>query len=142
MNSLDQKHHEIIQAFSGCTTPESVYVRIIEIGQQKQAACLWKHPQYLVPGCQSQLYLKSEVRNEKLFFEVYSEALISKGLAELLVWYYNAESAETLLKEPPHFLETLQIPGSLTPGRANGLYNIHLKMKQTALNSLVSTKEF
>lgn len=140
METLFQKEQDIIQTFSNCHKPEEVYNKIIEIGQRaKQVDFADKEETFLVPGCQSLLYLVPSLKEGKLYFKADSDALISMGLAELLVWYYSGEAAETILKSPPTFLEKLGIPNSLTPSRANGLYNIHLKMKQRALETLVSS---
>ena len=40
---------------------------------------------------------------------------------------------------PPHFLEELGIHASLSPSRSNGLASLFLRMKQHALNFLVSS---
>lgn len=83
------------------------------------------------------MYLHSFLRDGKVFFEGESDALISSGLAAILIRTYNGESPETILKCPPDFLEDLGISASLTPNRANGLYSIHLRMKQDALKWLM-----
>jgi len=141
MPTLLQKEQEIIDTFSSCQKPEDVYNKVIEIGQKERRKAHFDDldEKNLVPGCQSLLYLTSTLRDGNLYFEVHSDALISMGLAQLLVRYYNGETAETILKAPPTFLEKLGIPSSLTPSRANGLYSIHLKMKQKALEVLVSS---
>ncbi len=96
-----------------------------------------KIPQNIVPGCQSVMYLHSRLEEGRVYFTVGSDALISAGLAALLVNVYNGESPETILKCPPDYIKELNIGASLTPGRANGLHNIHLRMKQDALKFLL-----
>lgn len=139
MNSPLKKEEEIKALFSNCKNTEDVYEQIIEIGQKSiDPSFKWTCEENLVPGCQSLLYLHSEYKDGKLFFKAHSDALISRGLAELLVMYYSGQEPETILKSPPTFLEDLKISNSLTPSRANGLYHIHLKMKQKALEAIVS----
>lgn len=139
MEIMSQKENQLLLAFSNCQKPEDVYNKIIEIGQSEiKKDFIWKEDIYLVPGCQSLLYLYAEEKGGKLFFKAYSDALISMGLAQLLVEYYSGETYETILKSPPAFLDKLNISNSLTPSRVNGLYNIHLKMKQKALQCLVA----
>ena len=125
--------------FGNCTDQENIYTKIIELG--RQVALLdptLRTPDRLVAGCQSTLYLSCLEENGKLFFSVYSDALISCGLAALLIEAYKGVAAEEVLTLPPDFLEELNIPASLTPSRANGLYQIHLKMKQEALKLLAA----
>ncbi len=137
---LELKKKKILELFANCQSAEDIYKQIIAIGQEaKKNSFEHQKPEYLVPGCQSLLYLYSHIEEGKMFFQAHSDALISMGLAQLLVHYFNGESAETVLKSPPTFLEELNIPGSLTPSRANGLYHIHLRMKQAALKELAAT---
>ncbi len=83
------------------------------------------------------MYLHSFLLEDKIFFEPESDALISSGLAALLTQVYSGETPEVVLKCPPTYLDELGISASLTPNRANGLYSIHLRMKQDALKMLV-----
>lgn len=79
------------------------------------------------------MYLRSFYDNGIIVFEAASDALISAGLAALLIQVYSNETPEAILKCPPTFLESTGLSASLTPSRANGLYSIHLRMKQDAL---------
>jgi cysteine desulfuration protein SufE len=98
-----------------------------------------KTPDRLVHGCQSLLYLHATGSDGKLFFEAHSDALISAGLAALLIAVYSGESPETILKCPPTFISELGIAATLSPNRSNGLSQIHLRMQQEALKALYIT---
>lgn len=129
-----QKQEEVKKLFSGLVTVESKYDKIIEIGRsQCHVPPKYKTDQYLVPGCQSRMYLVSHFVNGKVYFESEADAIISAGLSTLLIRVYSGEDPETILKCPPTYLEELKIPQTLTPGRANGLASIYLRMKQDAL---------
>lgn len=141
MKSLQVKQNFIIDSFKNLNSPEQVYDRLIELGQKAKAEPFsWKSSEYLVKGCQSQLYLYSYLQEGLVIFKAFSDALISMGLAQLLVQVYSGEKPEDILTTPPTFLDVLKIPSALTPNRANGLYHIHLKMKQEALAHLVKMK--
>ncbi len=101
----------------------------------------WKTEENRVMGCQSVMYLYNRLEGSRVFFYAASDALISAGLAALLIDVYSGEPAETILLSPPQFLEDLGIPSVLTPGRANGLASLYLKMKQEALRHLVGKNE-
>lgn len=124
--------------FATCATEEDKYERIIELGRSvRQLAEEYRVDGNLVPGCQSLMYMRSYMQGGKVFFEVSSDALISLGLAAIMLKIYNGETPEAILKCPPECIQELGINASLTPGRANGLYSIHLRMKQDALRYLV-----
>lgn len=129
-----EKQQKVKALFAACQNEELKYQKIIELGkQQPRLKEKDKVPQNFVPGCQSLMYLSSQLKGGQVFFEADSDALISFGLAAILIKVYSGETPETILKCPPTYLEELGIGASLTPSRANGLYSIHLRMKQDAL---------
>ena len=118
--------------------PRKKYEKIIELGRQLPAYPFeYKTPDRLVKGCQSAMYLHTQLVDGRIQFLAFSEALISSGLAALLLTVYNDESPEAILTCPPDFLEELGIHGSLSPGRSNGLASLFQRMKQEALNFLM-----
>lgn len=134
-----KKQAAIKEIFTSCPTPESRYQKIIELGRDlPRLDNTHKIPENIVGGCQSTLYLHSYKDGNNIVFEAESDALISAGLAALLVMVYSGETPETVLKCPPSYLEELGISASLTPNRANGLYSLHLRMKQDALKQLMA----
>lgn len=133
-----KKQQEVKDLFAACTTEEQKYEKIIALGRTLPPFPKEDQiPENFVKGCQSIMYLKSSYENGKVLFNAFSDALISSGLAVILIKVYSGESPEAILKCPPTYLEELGISASLTPNRANGLYSIHLRMKQDALSWLL-----
>ena len=111
-------------------SPSKKYEYLINLGNNLPAIdSKFKSADTLVHGCQSELYLHTELKLGKVYFSASSDALISKGLAALLITIYNGASPETILSSPPHFLEELGLYASLSPSRSNGISHIYLKMK-------------
>jgi cysteine desulfuration protein SufE len=133
-----EKQNLVKKIFNDCSTEEEKYQKIIEFGRQlPRLSEIYKIPENIVKGCQSTVHLRSYWLDQGIIFEAESDALISAGLAAILLKVYSGESPETILKCPPTYLEELGISASLTPSRANGLYSIHLRMKQDALRLLI-----
>ena len=133
--SCIKKQKDLIDSFSNYSDAESTYKHIMDLGKSlSPIEEIHKVEKNIVKGCQSLMFLHSQESSGKLFFKVYSNALISAGLAALLINVYSGETAETILKCPPHFLTELKINQSLSPSRANGLSSLHLRMKQDAIN--------
>lgn len=133
-----QKQEAVKALFSECKTDEEKFEKIISIGRElPKMDPKYRTPDNQVKGCQSLMYLHTQKEGETLVFKGESNALISAGLAALLIKVYSGETPETILKCPPDFLEDLGISSSLTPNRANGLYSMHMRMKQDALKALV-----
>jgi len=124
--------------FSSLPSREILYQKIMEWGKKLPSfKPEWKSEENLVAGCQSLMYLYSSYKNGNVHFYASSDAFISTGLAALLIEIYSGEPPDTILITPPTFLEELGIPSALTPGRANGLASLYLKMKQEAIRYLV-----
>jgi cysteine desulfuration protein SufE len=132
--SCFEKQKKVKELFAGCTTAEARYNKIIELGQHcKRLAPEDRVPENLVHGCQSQMYLRTDFDGKLIYFDAESDALISAGLAALLIMVYSGEPPEVVLKCPPTYLEEIGITSALSPNRANGLHSLHLRMKQEAL---------
>lgn len=138
-DSCLSKQLRVKEIFADCSTPQMKYEKIIELGRglpplptELMTDCR------LVSGCQSKMYLHSSFIEGKVFFKSYSEALISAGLAALLLAVYNDEPPEVIVRCPPHFLEELGIQSSLSPSRSNGLSSLFLRMKMDAIKFLTT----
>lgn len=135
--TCQDKQLALLQRFNACDDDRDRYRLIIELGRklplfpQDQV-----EPANLVRGCQSQTYLYAQSADGLLNFKAQSDALISAGLAALLVAVYNEESASTILTCPPDFIRELQLTRYLTPSRSNGFFAVHLRMQQDAVRML------
>jgi cysteine desulfuration protein SufE len=117
-----------------CSTADEKYQKIIAMGRELLSfPDTQKHLGNIVPGCQSTMYLHAYLEDGKMRFLAHSEALISAGLAALLIQVYDGETPEVVLTCPPRFLETIGIQNSISPSRSNGLASLFLKMKQESL---------
>jgi cysteine desulfuration protein SufE len=125
--------------FLAMASADEKYSYLIELGR-----ALPPYPQELrtpdriVEGCQSTLYLDSKLVEGKVCFQATSDALISQGLAALLIEVYSGLSPEKILLNPPAFLHELGIFASLSPHRSNGLASVYTRMKHDTLKFLVS----
>lgn len=138
IQSFENKVEELLEIFLPLTTQEERYKKIIELGRK-----LAPFPQdklteeHLVSGCQSKMYLVCQIlENNTLLIQARSDALISAGLAYLLLFVYSGQTPQTILTSPPHFIEKLSILPSITPGRANGLASLYVTIKKEALKQL------
>ncbi len=85
-----------------------------------------------VMGCVSEVFVKARLREGKLFWEGYSDALITKGLLAFLINGLNELTPKEVVKIDKKFIEETGLKSSLTPSRSNGFLNILLKMQSQA----------
>ncbi len=130
----EQKHEALLQKFSLLRDPKEIYEKLIELGRTlPPLPDDLKRAENLVQGCQSEVYLLAEIDPDgKMIYHIGSEALISSGLAALLLLVYQGEPAEMAMLCPPLFISDLGLGKSLSPGRSNGLASIYARMKQEA----------
>lgn len=114
--------------------PQKVYEKIIDLGRTLSTSNneITKD-EYLIHGCQSRVYLTSAISTQGVItYDVHSDALISSGLASLLLFIYNKEKIELTLFCPPVFIQELGLPSALSIGRSNGLASMYTRMQQDA----------
>ena len=85
-----------------------------------------------VKGCVSEVFVKPNIKGGKLFWEGYSDALITKGLLAFLITGLNELTPNEVIKIDKKFIEDTGLKSSLTPSRSNGFLNILLKMQSQA----------
>ena len=85
-----------------------------------------------VKGCISQVYVLAELTNERLIWQGFSDALITKGMLCFLIQGLNNLTPKEVLRIDPKFIEETGLINSLTPSRANGFLNILIFMKSQA----------
>lgn len=137
--SCQSKQQSILELFKGCCDSQSIYDKIIDLGRSmNKLDPAEKTESHIVKGCQSTTYLTCRKENDVAFFQGESDALISNGLLALLLLAYNQEPPEVILKCPPTFIDALGLASNLSPNRANGLFSMHLRMKQEALKLLMN----
>ena len=89
-------------------------------------------PENKVQGCVSEVFVKANLLKGKLYWEGYSDALITKGLLAFLISGMNDLTPNEVLNIDSKFIEDTGLKGSLTPSRSNGFLNILLKMQSQA----------
>lgn len=131
----------IKESFKEFSTQESIFKVILDLGSRLENTPFSEFEETdRVIGCQSRMYVKSFFEDGSIYFKIYSDALISKGLAALLLKAYNGLSPEEILKSSPSFLTELHILTSLSLSRSNGVMSLFTEMQKLSLKHLISNK--
>lgn len=98
------------------------YEYIIDIGKQLgQMDEKYKTESYRVQGCQSQVWLHAYEQEGLVYFEADSDALIVKGLVQILIRIYSGRSAKEILQTDTSLLKSLGLSEIISSGRQNGI---------------------
>ena len=92
-----------------------------------------KSDNLLIKGCQSKLWLKSSFDGNLINFFADSDAIITKGIAALMIRVLNNQSPSEILNANLDFINSIGLKEHLSPTRANGLVSLIKQMKLDAL---------
>ncbi len=92
----------------------------------------YKTDEYRVRGCQSQVWLKPEVRDGLVFLTADSDAIITRGLVALLVKVFDGQPPAAIAGASMDFLEEIGMNEHLSSTRKNGLASMVNRIKDYA----------
>ena len=126
--------NEIIDEFSLFEDWMQRYEYMIELGKSIVLIDSSKKiDSNLIKGCQSKLWLHAELNNNKLIFKADSEAIITKGIAAVLLRVFSNQTPEDILNANLDFVDKIGLKEHLSPTRANGLISMIKQIKYYAL---------
>ena len=135
--TIQEKQQEIIDEFAIYDDWMDKYEYIIELGKSVPSlAPALKTKERIIEGCQSNVWLATELKDGKMQFSADSDAIITKGIIGLLIQVYNNESPADILQSELFFIKEIGLAEHLSPTRANGLLSMVKRMKTEALQSL------
>lgn len=116
-----EKQKEIVDEFLDMEDWEERYHHIIDVGNSIDLDPKYCVPEIKVSGCASQVWLRAEYKDGKLFFTGKSDSLFVQGLLAFLIDVYSNASPQDILDSSPEFLKKAGISEHLSPTRVNGL---------------------
>lgn len=138
-DSCIEKQRLIVKEFGQFNSSEELYHALIREGKkQPKLPNADKTPTNRIHGCQSTAFCKVRLEEEKIFFDIEADALISAGLGHLLSRIYSGEPPEAILQCPPECFEKIGLSAALSPTRSNGLAQMLTHCKKAALALLVT----
>ena len=134
--TLEEKQQDIIDEFAIYDDWMDKYEYIIELGKDLPLISEDKKTDdRLIEGCQSRVWLDTDVVDGKMQFTADSDAIITKGIIGLLIRVMDNESPKTIATADLHFIGDIGLQEHLSPTRANGLLSMVKKMKLSALKA-------
>ena len=112
---------------------ESKYEHLIDLGKDlPKIKDEFKTEDNLIKGCQSRVWLHSEMLGETVVFTADSDAIITKGMVALMVRVLSHQKPSDILKTDLNFINKIGLTEHLSPTRANGLVSMIKQMKLAA----------
>ena len=134
--TLEEKKQQVIEEFSSYDEWLDKYEYLIELGKGLDALPEEKKTEdRLIKGCQSRVWLDSELKDGKLFFSADSDAIITKGIISLLIGIYSGATPQEIAADDFGFVEEIGLRENLSPTRAGGLASMIQTIKEIAENA-------
>lgn len=132
--NIQEIEQQIIEEFDLFEDWMDKYNYIIELGKELPLIDpKYKTQQYLIVGCQSQVWLHASYENGIIHFTADSDAIITKGIVNLLIRVLSGRTPKEIIDAPLEYLDKIGIKNHLSPTRSNGLASMIKQMKMYAI---------
>ncbi|HAV55725.1 SufE family protein [Aequorivita vladivostokensis] len=132
--TIEAIQEELIDEFSMFEDWMQRYEYMIELGKSLPLIDEnLKTDDKLIKGCQSKVWLNSEMKDGKIIFTADSDAIITKGIIAVLVRVFSNQKPQAILDANTDFIDEIGLKEHLSPTRANGLVSMIKQMKMYAL---------
>ena len=133
--TINEKQDEIVEEFDLFDDLLDKTQYIIDLGKKLPPLPDSLHvPENLIPGCQSKVWLNSELNGEMVHFEADAEptAQISRGLVSLLIRVLSDQKPDEVAQSDLYFIERIGLSNLVTSRRAGGMASMIQRMKSFA----------
>jgi len=131
---VQESAQQIIDEFSMFDDWMDKYNYLIELGKTIPLIDAEnKTDKYLISGCQSRVWVFAEMKDGKVVFKGDSDAVITKGIANLLIRVFSDKSPEDIIDADLSFIDQIGLKEHLSPTRSNGLMSMIKQMKLYAV---------
>ena len=128
--TIEETAGQIVEEFSVYDDWLDKYNYLIETGKDVPLIdARYKTNNYLITGCQSRVWLHASLSEGRVYFSADSDAVITKGIINLLIRVFSGRTPEEILQAKLEFLDQIGLKEHLSPTRSNGLLSMVKQMK-------------
>ena len=132
--TLEEAKQAIVEDFAMFDEWLDKYEYIISLGKNLEAFPEEKKTEdRLINGCQSRVWLDCEVKDGLLYFTADSDAIITKGIVNLLIRVLSGRTPQEILDADLGYLDEIGLKQHLSVTRSNGLLAMIKQIKRFAL---------
>jgi cysteine desulfuration protein SufE len=132
--TIKEIQEEIIEEFDLFEDWMERYEHLIELGKSLPIIdAQYKVDENIIKGCQSKVWLHSELQGDKIQYTADSDAILTKGLVALLLRVFTNQTPQDILAADTHFIDEIGLKEHLSPTRANGLVSMLKQIKLYAI---------
>lgn len=133
-DTIQERAREVVAEFELFDDWMGKYEHLIELGKSLPLIDeQYKTDDYKIKGCQSQVWVRPEIRDGLVYYKGDSDALITKGLIALLVRVLSGQPPSAVARADLSFMDRIGMQDHLSPTRKNGLASMMKQLKLYAL---------
>ena len=127
--TIKEIQDSIVEEFSMFDDWMDRYSMLIEMGKDCPIIdAQYRNDNYLINGCQSRVWLHAEMKDDKVYFSADSDAVITKGIINLLIKVLSGQTPKDIVEADMSFLDEIGLKEHLSPTRSNGLLSMVKQM--------------
>jgi cysteine desulfuration protein SufE len=131
---IEEIENEIIEEFEMFEDWMQRYEHLIDLGKSMPLIEeKYKTEDKLIKGCQSQVWMHSELKDGKIVYTADSDAIITKGMVALMIRVLSNHTPQEIIDSKLDFIEKIGLTKHLSPTRSNGLLSMIKQMKLDAI---------
>lgn len=132
--SIKEIQEEIIEEFAMFDDWMQKYDYLIELSKDIPLISEeYRLNENLIKGCQSKVWLHAREIDGKVIYTADSDAIITKGIAALLIRVLSEQKTEDIIENEMYFIDVIGLKEHLSMTRSNGLVSMIKQMKFYAL---------
>jgi len=132
--TIQEIEDQIVEEFQSFDDWMDKYNYLIEIGREcPKIDEKNKVENNLIVGCQSRVWLSAEYIDGFIIYKADSDAVITKGIANLLIRVLSNQKPQDIIDAKLEFVGKIGLNDHLSPTRSNGLVAMMKQMKLYAL---------
>ena len=127
--TIKEIQDSIVEEFSMFDDWMDRYAMLIEMGKDCPIIdAQYRNDNYLINGCQSRVWLHAKMEDGKVYFSADSDAVITKGIINLLIKVLSGQRPSDIIAADMSFLDEIGLKEHLSPTRSNGLLSMVKQM--------------
>jgi cysteine desulfuration protein SufE len=132
--TIKEIQEEIVDEFEMFEDWMERYEHLIELGKSLPMIDeQYKVEENIIKGCQSKVWLHSDLNGDKIQYTADSDAILTKGLVALLLRVFTDQTPQDILAADTAFIDEIGLKEHLSPTRANGLVSMLKQIKLYAI---------
>lgn len=141
--TIQEIQEEIINEFKIFDSLIDKYAYLVKLGKNSSSMDMkFKVDQNLIRGCQLTTWYSSKFEDDLVYYEIDSSSAIIKGALSLLKKIFSGQKPKDIINAKLYFVDKAGLQEFFSPIRANSLWKIENKIRQSAAAYETNIKTF